>query len=620
MTDIVDIDTARRRRRGSISLCMIVRDEAETIAATIGSARELVDEVIVVDTGSTDGTIAAARACGARVSRVDWTKDFAAARNASLDRASRDWILVLDADEELDAGGRKQIRAIVDGGEAGAYLLEQRTYTDDSATVGWRPCAGGRMARGALGFFSSRQVRLFRNDGRIRYSREVHETVEPSLRAAREPLHEGGAIVHHYGRTGPPGRIYRKYLLCRELGTGKLDADPENVKFVFELAVQFLALDRVDESLELADAGLAVEPDSWQFLNLRGLALLKRGDRAKALESFRAALNHEQNQPDLYNNRGVALLDSDRPAEALDCLGKGLALDDGNANLLRNAASACLALGRHEACLSHADRSLAIDPYSPEAHLLRAEALHGCGNDDEAAASLDSIRFLADTPFAVSFKAIHLFVRMGRAAPAAEALERIGRKHPAHEGLLFLEGKIREMNGDDEGALEAYERALASNPRRSEVLNSLGCVHERRGRFEEAEGAFEEAHRLSPQDPQIETNLGIVVGKRGRSGEAERRLREAIARHPRFAPALNALGCLLANGGRFAEATVFFTDAVENDPENGPYYLNLGLACEMLHLPGKAAEIYEQAIRRIPEAGLLVAPRLERLRQPAGRS
>lgn len=101
----------------SISLCMIVRDEARTLPRCLESVREVVDQVCVVDTGSVDGTARIAAQYGAVVADEPWHDNFAAARNLSLALASEDWALVLDADEwlELGPGGAAAVRrALVD--------------------------------------------------------------------------------------------------------------------------------------------------------------------------------------------------------------------------------------------------------------------------------------------------------------------------------------------------------------------------------------------------------------------------------------------------------------------------------------------------------------------------
>jgi len=89
-----------------IALVMIVRNEAESIARCLLSAKRAVDEMIVLDTGSTDATIAIARDLGAKVFEWAWRDDFAAARNEALSHSTADWNLILDADEWLIGDGQ----------------------------------------------------------------------------------------------------------------------------------------------------------------------------------------------------------------------------------------------------------------------------------------------------------------------------------------------------------------------------------------------------------------------------------------------------------------------------------------------------------------------------------
>ena len=84
-----------------LSLSMIVRNEEARIAACLASVQDLADEMVVVDTGSSDATVSLARAAGARVEQIDWPGDFAPARNSALTFLNGDWVLVLDADEQL---------------------------------------------------------------------------------------------------------------------------------------------------------------------------------------------------------------------------------------------------------------------------------------------------------------------------------------------------------------------------------------------------------------------------------------------------------------------------------------------------------------------------------------
>ena len=96
-----------------LSLSMIVRDEAERIEACLRSVQGFVDEMVVVDTGSSDATVAIAEGLGASVHRIDWPGDFAPARNQALQWVSGDWVLVLDADERLRPEAREPLRRLM---------------------------------------------------------------------------------------------------------------------------------------------------------------------------------------------------------------------------------------------------------------------------------------------------------------------------------------------------------------------------------------------------------------------------------------------------------------------------------------------------------------------------
>jgi len=95
----------------TISLCMIVRDEEAVLGRCLASAAPVVDEIVIVDTGSTDGTKAVAAACGARVYDFEWTDDFAAARNFAFDQATGDWLMWMDADDVLPDSEREKFAA-----------------------------------------------------------------------------------------------------------------------------------------------------------------------------------------------------------------------------------------------------------------------------------------------------------------------------------------------------------------------------------------------------------------------------------------------------------------------------------------------------------------------------
>lgn len=167
----------------SISLCMIVRNEARNLPRCLASAQPYVDEMIVVDTGSTDETVAIAQQYGAKVSYFDWCDDFAAARNFSISQATGTWILILDADEELLVAAKDVFKHL--GTEPDVFLY-----------------ALLRIEADELSNLSEIYVdRLFRNLPNIGYSGCLHENIHPPQQYLNQAWigYLPGLQIKHYG-------------------------------------------------------------------------------------------------------------------------------------------------------------------------------------------------------------------------------------------------------------------------------------------------------------------------------------------------------------------------------------------------------------------------------------
>jgi tetratricopeptide (TPR) repeat protein len=168
----------------TISVCMILRNEEDALGKCLESVRGLADEIIVVDTGSTDRTMEIAREAGAQVLQRDWDDDFSAARNVSLAHAGCDWILCLDADETLDQSARAAVRELLRQSDAMAYYL-----------VFCSSVEGG----GAGDVVKSLHPRLFRNHQNLRFEGRIHEEIVQSVQKAGGTIRNSGIEISHSG-------------------------------------------------------------------------------------------------------------------------------------------------------------------------------------------------------------------------------------------------------------------------------------------------------------------------------------------------------------------------------------------------------------------------------------
>lgn len=175
----------------SISLCMIVKNEEKYLRGCLESARSYVDEIVVVDTGSTDSTIPIAKEFGAKVFSVAWTGSFSEARNESLQHATGDWVLYLDADERLVDG--EQLKSVVNGSLAWAYTLLIR--------------GKHHLSSGIVDQVNA-YPRLFRRHHKVRFEGVVHEQIMPSIIRLGKSIEASSIIIEHLGY----GDSYEKIL------------------------------------------------------------------------------------------------------------------------------------------------------------------------------------------------------------------------------------------------------------------------------------------------------------------------------------------------------------------------------------------------------------------------
>jgi GT2 family glycosyltransferase/tetratricopeptide (TPR) repeat protein len=220
----------------SVSLCLIVRNEEANLADCLRSAADLVQEVVVVDTGSTDRTKGIAAEFGARVFDFPWCDSFAAARNESLRHATGDWVFWLDADDRLDETNREKLRGLL-------AALPQ----GNAAYVMTCLCLPDPVARTAT---EVTHVRLFRNHPQIRWQYRVHEQILPAIRQQQGEVRWTDLVILHVGYLDP---ALRRRKLDRDLRLLRLDhaEHPDDAFILFNLGSVTQELCQPAEALPL---------------------------------------------------------------------------------------------------------------------------------------------------------------------------------------------------------------------------------------------------------------------------------------------------------------------------------------------------------------------------------
>ena len=187
-----------------ISFCMIVKDGGDSLSTCLESVRPLVDEIIVVDTGSTDDTLKIAKSLGSRVISTTWQQDFASARNVYLRAAKHPWILSLDSDETIACKDPVRFRNILSESEDAAFVFTIKNYFVMSEwTFPMAPSEFGGEIEPGIGWTPSRTIRLFSRKSGLAYRYPVHESLVPAVRARVLWIHRCGVPIRHVGALQP---------------------------------------------------------------------------------------------------------------------------------------------------------------------------------------------------------------------------------------------------------------------------------------------------------------------------------------------------------------------------------------------------------------------------------
>ncbi|MDQ1147905.1 glycosyltransferase involved in cell wall biosynthesis [Bacillus sp. SORGH_AS 510] len=269
------------QQKPKMSLCMIVKNEEQFLPLCLDSVKSFIDEIIIVDTGSTDRTIQIAEQYGAIISEVPWEDDFSKARNMALEHATGDWILHLDADEQIEKQDIQQLLTIISSTQEEAFLLQVINHKDETP--------------GDALIFPS--VRLWRNRKEYRFRGALHEQISPSItnKNPSKPLVIIPIRIHHYGYSDKIVQEKKKSDRNLKIALAEVERYPKSSFAHFNLGTEFSRLKQHDQ----------------------------------AIKEFRLSLDqltgkHELWVPSLFRNLAGALVASGKNQEAIEILDKGL--------------------------------------------------------------------------------------------------------------------------------------------------------------------------------------------------------------------------------------------------------------------------------------------------------
>lgn len=436
--------TARPR----LSLSMIVKNEEERLPACLESMQGVADEIVVVDTGSTDKTADIARRFGARVVEFPWNGNFSDARNESLRHCTGDWVIFLDADERLDRSHAARLRTLLCDPNVTAYELTVTSRSVDE--------------RNNVASFFGYIARLFRRREDILFQYRIHESVLPSVLRAHGRVVRADVTIDHIGYGGTDQEMRKKFE--RNLVPLRLDAvDYPDDLFVLEKLAQTAMLLRHDAEAE--------------DVLVRILALCDAG-AAGTLSSVKAAHN--------YNLLAELCLWTDRLADA-----EVYALRSAAVAPAQYQAHALLSRvyerqGRYELALEATRRLLDLTGKTPpfastvegdcnvleeDIHYKRAllQKLSACPPAEvqrslEAVVSVNADHRAAQTDLAL------LYAAQENIRGLVHVLRTIPRTATEHAPLIYVRGQALAKAGDAAGAITDLWAAFSHGLRSDDII------------------------------------------------------------------------------------------------------------------------------------------------------
>jgi glycosyltransferase involved in cell wall biosynthesis len=274
-----------------LSVCMIVKNEAALLARCLDSARDAADEIVVVDTGSTDETVAIAKVRGCRVIEWEWRDDFAMARNVSIQAATGDWILWLDADDVVPPESIPLLNVLKQEAPEKVFGLVVRNQKPNNT--------GSEFV----------QARMFPNRPEIRFEGRIHEQMMPSALRLGLAMIEKPVVIEHHGYADP-AEMRKKARRNIDLLIKEADlAKPEQVT-VIEIADSYTILEEWDKAQLWYERLLAIASRSDVLTSQAHVGLgnifNKREEYAQAENHFSAACRLCPDRVDAHYGLAVA--------------------------------------------------------------------------------------------------------------------------------------------------------------------------------------------------------------------------------------------------------------------------------------------------------------------------
>ncbi len=492
-----EIRNQKSNSNPTLSLCMIVKDEEYFLPMCLDSVKDYVDEIIIVDTGSTDNTVEIAKRYNAKIYHHPWENSFSKARNHSLKYATCDWILILDADEEIDKENAHRLKEVIKD-----PIGSETTQRADLILIPvYSKFNNGKNVSIA------NSERLFRNHLGICYEGIVHNTLKYAVPTKKENIK-----LYHHGYNQDNEQMERKFARTSELLKEQINRDQEDPAPHHYLAVSYLDRNMNDDCI-----GEALEA-------IRLFELQNSNSQLRLLAYYTASVAYYRKN-ELTNAEKYAIKSLSFYSEYIDacCLLSSI-------YFLQKEYSKCV-----EATVKYLDLLQSIEsdpnsvlsiPYNTLQHARLAYSRMAIiffehEQEQEGSQALrDSINS-ADRKWEPYLDIARHFAEQGNLKLAKGFLSNGIKENPDNKYLLYYAAELYTKSDALDNALNCFKTIINFHPDEIPAQYNLGLLLLNKNQYDEAIKAFKSVTDREPEHFNALFNMAIAYDGLGNTSRSK---------------------------------------------------------------------------------------------------